>query len=247
MSKWDNGVLTRNCSLTPRAENIRDVRHIPAPVQFSLDEIKQHSTGSMDEVKAQFAVADKLNAVENEIACKMIWRSQVVLAEGLLDFYIHEISKYCLVRMFSGSWPKTEKYKSFQIPMEKVENAIAAVKSHDWFFRYLNDRFSRDVFLSCDSMRDQLNLIGIGFKAVMVKAFPANNDHESIKNGGKIIAELFQRRNEIAHQNDRSHASAVQIDISKDFVEDYILKVESIVNAIHQIAEEKETIYAPCK
>ncbi len=96
-------------------------------------------------------------------------------------------------------------------------------------------------------MRDQLNLIGIGFKAVMVKAFPANNDHESIKNGGKIIAELFQRRNEIAHQNDRSHASAVQTDISKDFVEDYILKVESIVNAIHQITEEKETIYAPCK
>ena len=108
----------RDISLTPRAENTRDARPVPVPIQFSLSEIKQHFTGSMDEVKAQFVVADKLNADENEVACKMVWRSQVVLAEGLLDFYIHEIRKYCLVRMFSGTWPKSEKYKSFQIPME---------------------------------------------------------------------------------------------------------------------------------
>ena len=52
---------------------------------------------------------------------------------------------------------------------------------------------------------------------------------------------LFQRRNEIAHQNDRSHASAEQTDISKDFVEDYIEKIQSIVDAIQKIAEEKDT------
>ena len=51
---------------------------------------------------------------------------------------------------------------------------------------------------------------------------------------------MFQRRNAIAHQNDRSHASAEQNDITKEFVEDYISKVETIVNAIHSLAEEKE-------
>lgn len=171
----------------------------------------------------------------------MVWRSQVVLAEGLLDFYIHEISKYCLVRMFSGTWPKTEKYKFFQIPMEKVESAIAALESNDWFFEYLNKRFSRDVFLSCESMRDQLNLIGIPFNKVMEKAFPRGNEQDSIRIGKETIAMLFQRRNEIAHQNDRSHASAEQTDITKDFVEDYISKIESIVNAIQEIAEETDT------
>lgn len=51
---------------------------------------------------------------------------------------------------------------------------------------------------------------------------------------------LFQRRNEIAHQNDRSHASAEQTDITKEFVEDYISKIEAIVNAIQEIAEETD-------
>ena len=235
-------MASRNISLTPRAEDTRDAYPVLMSIQFSLFEIKQHFTESMDEVKAQFAVADQLNVDENEVACKMVWRSQVVLAEGLLDFYIHEISKYCLVRMFSGTWPKTEKYKSFQIPMEKVENAIAALESNDWFFEYLNKRFSRDVFLSCESMRDQLNLIGIPFNKAMEKAFPSRNEQEAIRIGKETIAMLFQRRNEIAHQNDRSHASAEQTDITKEFVEDYIAKIESIVNAIQAIAEETDKL-----
>ena len=140
--------------------------------------------------------------------------------------------------MFSEAWPKTEKYKSFQIPMEKVENAITASKSNDWLFEYLNKRFSRDVFLSCESMKDQLNLIGIPFNKAMEKAFPRENEQEARRIGKETIAMLFQRRNEIAHQNDRSHASAEQTDIAKEFVEDYISKIETIANAIHTIAEE---------
>ncbi len=231
-------MVHRDISLAPRVEDTRDARPVQIPTQFSLSEIKQHFTGSMDEVKAQFDVADRLKADKNEIAYKMIWRSQVVLAEGLLDFYIHEISKYCLVRMFSGVWPKSEKYPSFQIPMDKVETAIAAIESNSWFFEYLNNRFSRDVFLSYESMRDQLNLIGIPIKDVMKIAFPSENEDKAIRTGKETITMLFQRRNEIAHQNDRSHASAEQTDITKEFVEDYISKIESIVNAIQEIAEE---------
>lgn len=119
------------------------------------------------------------------------WRSQVILADGLLDFYIHEINKYCLVRMLSGTWPKTEKYKSSQIPMKK--------------------------------------------------AFPSVNNQEVISIGKETITMLFQQRNEILHQNNRSHTSAEQTDITKEFIEDYISKIESIVNAIQEIAKETNT------
>lgn len=234
-------MASRNISLTPRAEAIRNARPVSPPVQFSLSEIKQHFIDSMTTVKAQYEVAASLESNGNIEACKTIWRSQVVLAEGLLDFYIHEISKYCLFRMFSGSWDKSERYNSFMLPMSKVEEAIAATESRDWFFEYLNGRFSRDVFLSCESMKDQLNLINIEFKAVMVKAFPRDNEGMSVEYGKGVIRNLFQRRNEIAHQNDRSHANAEQTDITKEFVEDYIGKIESIVNSIHEIAEEKDT------
>lgn len=229
----------RNLSLTPRAEEIREVRPIAPPVQFSLAEIKQHFDESLNGVKSQYAVADSLLADGNEAGCKMIWRSQIVLAEGLLDFYIHEMSKFCLFRMFTGQWDKTDKYSVFQVPMSRVEEAISAAESRDWFFDYLNSRFSRDVFLSVESMRDQLNLIGIGFVPVLVKAFPKSKDEESKKYGTQVVKDLFQRRNDIAHQNDRSHASAEQTDITKEYVEDYIEKIEKLVGAIQTIAVEK--------
>lgn len=230
----------RDLSLTPRKEDLRDAKPATVPVQFSLTEIKQHFEDSLAAIKKQYTVADSLNGGGDSDGCKMIWRSQIVLAEGLLDFYIHEMSKYCLFRMFTGAWKSSEKYSSFMVPMKKVEEALRAVESKDWFFSYLNDRFGRDVFLSRESMKDQLNLIGIGFVPVMTKAFPRDRDETSQKDGGKIIADLFQRRNAIAHQNDRSHASAEQNDITKEFVEDYISKVETIVNAIHSLAGEKE-------
>lgn len=229
----------RNLSLTPRAEEVREVRPIAPPVQFSLAEIKQHFDESLDGVKGQYGVADSLLADGNEAGCKTIWRSQVVLAEGLLDFYIHEMSKFCLFRMFTGQWDKTDKYSVFQVPMGRVEEAISAAESRDWFFDYLNSRFSRDVFLSVESMKDQLNLIGIGFVPVLVKAFPKSKDEESKKYGTQVVKDLFQRRNDIAHQNDRSHASAEQTDITREYVEDYIEKIEKLVGAIQAIAVEK--------
>ncbi len=64
-------MASRDFSLTPRAEDTRDSHPLLIPIQFSLSEIKQHFTESMDEVKAQFAVADQLNVDENEVACKM--------------------------------------------------------------------------------------------------------------------------------------------------------------------------------
>lgn len=229
----------RDLSLIPRKENQRDAQPIAPPVQFSLEEIKQHFVDSMQSVKEQYVVADSLLVDGNENGCKTIWRSQIVLAEGLLDFYIHEMSKFCLFRMFTGQWEKSEKYASIKIPMAKVEEAMEALESKDWFFNYLNDRFSRDVFISKESMRDQLNLIGIGFSDVMVKAFPSDKEETSNKYGSKVVADLFERRNAIAHQNDRSHASAEQNDISKEFVSDYISKVETIMSSIHSIAEDK--------
>ena len=229
----------RDLSLSPRKENQREAQPIVPPVQFSLIEIKQHFIDSLASVKAQFEVADSLATKANMDGCKTIWRSQVVLAEGLLDFYIHEMSTYCLFRMFTGQWDKSEKYKLFMVPMDKVEEAISVTESKEWFFEYLNDRFSRDVFISKESMVDQLNLIGIGFTPVMVKAFPSEKEDTSRKQGAKIVEELFHRRNAIAHQNDRSHASAVQNDITKELVCDYITKIEAIVDAIQTMAEEK--------
>lgn len=233
--------MRRDLSLSPRVEEKRELKVIELPIQFSLKEIKEHFEESLNEVKAQYTVADLLNKNGNENDGKTIWRSQVVLAEGLLDFFIHEISKFCLFKMFTGQWTKSEKYYRFMVPMSKVEDAINTVNSKDCFFEYLNDRFSRDVFLSHESMKDQLNLIGIDFSKTMERAF-SKESKDPIKYGKKVVIDLFQRRNDIAHQNDRSHASAKKKDITKEFVEKYITNIELIVNAIYDIALDNDIV-----
>lgn len=233
--------MRRDLSLSPRVEEKRELKVIELPVQFSLKEIKEHFEESLNEVKAQYPVADLLNENGNENDGKTIWRSQVVLAEGLLDFFIHEMSKFCLFKMFIGQWSKSEKYYRFMVPMSKVEDAINTVNSKDWFFDYLNDRFSRDVFLSHESMKDQLNLIGIDFSKTMKRAFSKESD-DPLKHGKQVVIDLFQRRNDIAHQNDRSHASVKKQDITKEFVETYITNIELIVNAIYDIALDNDII-----
>ena len=233
--------MRRDLSLSPRVEEKRELKVIELPIQFSLKEIKEHFEESLNEVKAQYPVADLLNKNGNENDGKTIWRSQVVLAEGILDFFIHEMSKFCLFKMFTGQWTKSEKYYRFMVPMSKVEDAINTVNSKDWFFDYLNNRFSRDVFLSHESMKDQLNLIGIDFSKTMERAFSKESE-DPLKYGKQVVIDLFQRRNDIAHQNDRSHASAKKQDITKEFVEKYITNIELIVNAIYDIALDNDII-----
>ena len=234
----------RDLSLTPRNEETRE-RIIVSPVHFPLTDIKQHFDESMQSVKEQFTVADNLLSEGNAEGCRIIWRSQIVFAESLLDFYIHEMSKYCLFRMFTGEWQKSEKYKNLEVKMSKVEEALSAKESDEWFFEYLNERFTKDVFLSGDSMRDQLNLIGISFGEAMHRAFHKDTVNASDKYGYRLVKQLFDRRNKIAHQNDRDHSSAAQTNITKEFVEQYISDIEAIVNAMHDIAKEKDKASGP--
>ena len=235
----------RDLSLTPRNEETREQNVIVSPVHFPLTDIKQHFDESMQSVKEQFTVADNLLSEGNAEGCRIIWRSQIVFAESLLDFYIHEMSKYCLFRMFTGEWQKSEKYKNLEVKMSKVEEALSAKESDEWFFDYLNERFTKDVFLSGDSMRDQLNLIGISFGEAMHSAFHKDTVNASDKYGYRLVKQLFDRRNKIAHQNDRDHSSAAQTDITKEFVEQYISDIEAIVNAMHDIAKEKDKASSP--
>lgn len=228
--------MGRNLALGNRIEEVRNPQE-PCIVQFDLREIKEHFDQSLASIKQQFSITDELQSAFKLDECKTIWRSQIVLLEGVLDFYIHEISKYGLYQMFKGNWGKTEKYKSFLVPMREVERAIEASESKEWFFEYINTKFSRDVFLAAESMKDQLNLIGVGFGPVMEIAFPKDTVNESHAYGKDIVQKLFERRNAIAHQVDRSHASAEQNDIDKEYVDQCIAHVEAIVNAVQQRAE----------
>lgn len=225
----------RDVSLTPRIENVREM---PATLaeHFELCEIKQHFDESLNTIVSQFCVAADLNRDGDDDAEKTIYRSQIVFLEGILDFYMHEMSKYGLYKIFLGEWSKTEKYKKVMVSMPYVEKALDNPQSKEWFFDCVNGLYATTVMQDWETIRDQLNLIGIKFNEVCKAVYPElDQSHAGDQCKDKLI-KLYKRRNQIAHQNDRSHLSAVQSNIDKEYVDDAIEFVRKFVDAIHNIA-----------
>lgn len=231
--------MDRDVSLKKRKVEERELKPTPSAIHYSFTEITAHFLNSIEDVKTQYDVANGLIEEGKEKECKMIWRAQIVFAEGLLDSFIHEMSNFCLFQMFIGNWSKSEKYDNIRLTLGKVEEGLRNNHTDEWFYDFITEKNSREVYLSVESMRDQLNLIGIGFNEVMSYAFPSSSSKKSSEEGTKIIKKLFYRRNLIVHQNDRRIYDLEQLDIDKKMVEEYIENVEKIVNAIIKIANDK--------
>lgn len=227
----------RDLSLRPRIEDARDKVIIEPVIQFSLAEIKQRFDKTISDIECQFDLADSLIEEGKIDSGKEVYRSQIVFLESALDFYIHEISKFGVISIFTDRWSKTERYNNFKIPMNVFEKGFKNPESTSWLAEYLNNKFSLEVYLSVESMKDQLNMLGLCFGSVINEAFPApSNPNEPHREGKTIIKELFERRNQIAHQSDRKHATAERNDISKEYVQTCMSDVKKLVSTIHNVA-----------
>lgn len=230
----------RSVTLSTRKEDIRDKNEVAyIAVQFELNQIKQHFYDSLADIDKQCIVAENLNNSGQVDEAKDIWRSQIVFLEGILDFYIHEISKYALVKMFTNKWPKSVSYESFQIPMSTVEEGLKNPESTEWLFERLNTRFSAETYLHPEPLGKQLSLLGMKLDDICKKAFPKIKGQTYIK-GQEHLKALFNRRNQIAHQADRKHTNAQKEDIDQAFVKESIDWVIKFVEAIHAEALAKE-------
>ena len=231
--------MTRDLSLSSRQENVRSQQQTRHVVHFNLQEIKDRFDDSIRNIEKKFDIYDQLLESAKVDEGKDILRSQIVFLESTIDFFLHEMTKYSYYKMFSNEWDKTSQYKRFNVRMEIVEKGLNSGDSKEWFFEYVNDTFNRVVFLSSESMKDQLNSIGIPFKDVMHHVFAEKNEETSVKKARKFIENLFNRRNVIAHQNDRNHDSALQNDIDRNYVKENIETIKKIAQEIYMIANSK--------
>lgn len=231
--------MNRNLSLSERPENVRSQQQIRHVVHFNLQEIKNRFDDSIRSIENKFDIYEDLVLLGKNDEAKDILRSQIVFIESAIDFFLHEMTKYSYFKMFSNEWDKTPQYKRFNVKMEIVEKGLNSGDSKEWFFEYVNDTFNRVVFLSNESMNDQLNAIGIPYNEVMHQVFAERNENASRSIAKRFIENLFNRRNTIVHQNDRNHDSALQNDIDRNYVEDNIETIKKIVHEIYMIANSK--------
>lgn len=226
--------MPRNLALAERNEEVRDKLPGSPAVQFELDEIKQRFDQSVAAIQSQFGIADKLASDGNIADAQNIWRAQWVFLEGILDFFIHEVTKYCLYQMFCGLRDKTLRYHALKVNIDKVEFALSASGQREWFFSYINDSIARECYLGAETFKDQMNLIGANFEQIACCIYPdsAIRKQDAIAMCKKDIQSLYDRRNRIAHQLDHNHETAVQDSISKVDVENAMQKIISIAAAI---------------
>ena len=221
--------MQRNLTLNQRNENSRNKVIVKQKVvEFDLEDIKKHFDDNINNIEQTFGIVDKLIELNEEEKSKNIMRSQIVFLVSAFDFYVHELTKYGFIKMFCHEWESTNKYNEFQVDMSLLEQAINKPESYDWFLNYINERFKRITFMSYKQIREQFELLGIDLDSIMQKTF----DKTNYSNYKKVFKDLTDRRNEIAHQSDRSHYDAKQNTIFKHDVEEFIDFVKKIVEAI---------------
>ena len=228
----------RNLDLVPRKEGTRE-KVTPVMIKFQLDEIKRHFDENVQYIRAQFKIADEMLQLGKEDDAKTIWRSQIVFVESAFDFYLHEITKYGLSEMFTGGWEKTEKYYNLSVKMSIVDKALNAREDTEWFIEFVNDFYKEKTLVSYESVKDQMNLLGLNVQDVADGVFYERGSDVKTKEKLKNSLEgLYHRRNIIAHQSGRRHSDAQLEEISKELVESHLEDVEKVVQKIHELAEQ---------
>ena len=229
----------RNLDLTTRNEDTRD-KFYTEVIRFELDQILQHFTEAVQAIQAQFCVADELIESGKIIEGENIWRAQIIFLASAFDFYMHELTKYGLCKIYDEEWNRTDKYENIKINMKVIEVALKSGEDIDWFLEYINNYYSAVTMVSYESVKDQLKLLGIDLSVVADGAFYQRGGTENTKNKVKRrLNELFGRRNIIAHQSDRTHTNAQINVITKDIVQNYICDIEKIVKSIDEEARKK--------
>ncbi len=105
--------MNRDFSLKERVENTRDQQQIRCVVHFNLQEIKDRFDDSIRSIENKFDLYDELNASGKLDEAKDVLRSQIVFLEGVLDFYLHEMTKYSYFKIGTMSRKRTPKIDKF--------------------------------------------------------------------------------------------------------------------------------------
>ena len=162
--------MGRNLELSTRKEDTRS-KVVPLIVRFEIEEIKQHFDESMSVVEGMFAVAKNLLDNKNEIQAENIWRAQVVFIVSAFDFFMHEITKFGLGKIFDGEWNPTIKYSNINISLEVLNKALENGESSEWFLEFVNEQFAKTTMVSYAEVKEQVNLLGLNMQVLADDTF----------------------------------------------------------------------------
>lgn len=211
-----------------RTEGTREKQATVLP-DIEADKIIENFRNSIAGIQSKFDMVKRLEDEGLIQESKDILRSQVVFLLSAMDFYMHEIVKYGILKIFKGERARTNSYKEFIVSLETVEKAIANPESVDWLDAEIVHRNHHKTFLEPDKIKGQLNLIST--KKIFTTPATEISDNSTLTND---LKDLYKRRNAIAHQTDRDNSSGVLNDIDSNEVNKYITLVSKFIEIVHR-------------
>lgn len=225
----------KNISLTRESRQLEKRRVIIAD-QKANDIMKQFQY-NIQSIREKFSIHDELLGNGKKQHAEDILRSQIVFLMSALDFYMHEIVRYRLLKMFSGEIQKTESYKTFIVSIQTLEEALKNPETIDWLSEEIILRRSHKTFMASKAMKEVLSLISR--EKIFAQTCQAlQMEHATV---AKCMDDIYRRRNEIAHQADRPHNEEEQHRVCKEEVEQYIDFIERFVQHVHRLLMEEES------
>ncbi len=185
-------------------------------IQYSLGKIQEDFDKNIANIESKFEIADSLKAGKMTSA-EDIWRTQIVFLDSVLDFYVHEITKFGITKILYDEWEETREFANFRISMRFVKKLVQSPENINLFLGELEKATQRNCFMHYEHLSRQLELLGV---AVDLSSYERD------------INKLYKRRNEIAHQADITNGKKNLI--KEEDVKSFISVVKSVQKQIQQ-------------
>jgi len=190
--------------------------------------IKQFSLNITD-IREKETVYNHFKSNGDDTHADDILRFQIMFLSSTLDFYMHEITKDSILKMYSKEKEKSKFYETIMISLESVEILRDTPDSVEWLEE---EMIHRESFKSYQSTNNIRKCLAMNSKKTIWKI--ASDYFEgkgiSIKDH---LTELYEKRNRIAHQSDREPITRIKYAIEHNFVKEKIDIIEEFVNIIH--------------
>jgi len=185
-------------------------------------------------VKRLTHVAEQMLADEKDVADDL-FRAQVVQIESAFDFFMHEFTVFGMTKIFLDEWDDTREFRAYPITMKDFRAGIKSPDDDAWFAKTVMRAYEKQPLISYLRFTEALRTIGISLEA-LEKSSQGRLDARTLRT---IVDQASSRRNQIAHQTDRAHASRKQNDIDAEYVRTMLSDIRMVVNAVYEAALEK--------
>jgi len=228
---------TKRTNLLDRENEIRN-KHIKY-INNDAEKMILTFRDNIKRINNRFEIIDLLYAQKKIEEANDILRYQIIYAMSALDFFMHEIYCFGLLKIFRNEKPRTYKYNEYKIPLKLLEQALYDAENIDYHLKETFIDLNRNfTFMSPGRIRELLNIISSEDEFAMAEKILKDkniiSDHDRLDH---ILDKIYDRRNKIAHQTDINHGNrdGNKNTISKGDVEESMNIISHLVETLYKI------------